>query len=286
MKKYLLLTVLFIAACSSTPKPTQSSEDSMGMGMDSVSDAPMPQEEAPKAPEKHDEPEVKPAPVASSQYSNLNSAIKSQNDEGIYRAATDILAQNGGDARALNALAMYHFKKGRFDLSRYLLNKAISANPGMAELYSNLGVVQMAQNERREAIKSFKKALSINGLEPVAGANVGSIYVQEKDYKKGLLALEMAYSRGVRDPRVLNNYAIALTATGSYDKAADLYKKVVKEDSNNREALLNYAILLVDKMEKYKDGLEIISRLKFVGGPTGSSNRINALENKAKAGLK
>ncbi|WP_413585168.1 tetratricopeptide repeat protein [Bdellovibrio sp. HCB274] len=285
MKKYLLITVLFIAACSSTPRSNESSEDMMG-GMDSVADAPMP--EAP-AQEKADEPTPEPpkaAPVASSQYSNLNSAIKSQNDEGIYRAATDILAQNGNDARALNALAMYHFKKGRFDLSRYLLSKAIGANPNMAELYSNLGVVQLAQNERREAIKSFKKALSINAMEPVASANVGSIYVQEKDYKKGLLALEVAYSRGVKDPRVMNNYAVALTATGSYDKAADLYKRVVKEDSNNREAMLNYAILLVDKMEKYKDGLDVISRLKFVGGPAGSSNKINALENKAKAGLK
>ncbi|UYL08992.1 tetratricopeptide repeat protein [Bdellovibrio sp. SKB1291214] len=284
MKKYLLLTVLFIAACSSTPKSNQSSEDSIGL--DGVTDAPTVQEESPKAKRDEPAPEVKAAPVASSQYSNLNAAIKSQSDEGIYRAATDILAQNGNDPRALNALAMYHYKKGRFDLSKYLLSKGIAANPGAAELYSNLGVVYMSQNERREAIKSFKKALSVNAMEPVASANVGSIYVQEKDYKKGLLALEMAYSKGVRDPRVLNNYAIALTATGSYEKAADLYKKVVKEDSNNREAMLNYAILLVDKMEKYKDGLEVISRLKFVGGPTGSSNRINALENKAKAGLK
>ncbi|WP_413558447.1 tetratricopeptide repeat protein [Bdellovibrio sp. HCB209] len=282
MKKYLLLTLLFLAACSS--KPTQSSDD---LGMEGVTDAPTVQEDAPAREAKRDEPEeVKPAPIASSQYSNLNGAIKSQNDEGIYRAATDILAQNGNDARALNALAMYHYKKGRFDLSKYLLSKAIAANPNMAELYSNLGVVQLSQNERREAIKSFKKALSINAMEPVASANVGSIYVQEKDYKKGLLALEVAYGRGIKDPRVMNNYAVALTATGSYDKAADLYKRVVKEDSNNREAMLNYAILLVDKMEKYKDGLEVISRLKFVGGPAGSSNRINALENKAKAGLK
>jgi tetratricopeptide (TPR) repeat protein len=284
MKKYLLLTVLFIAACSSTPKSNHSSEDSIGL--DGVTDAPTVQEEAPKA--KHDEPapEAKAPPIASSQYSNLNAAIKSQSDEGIYKAATDILAQNGNDARALNALAMYHYKKGRFDLSKYLLGKGIAANPNAAELYSNLGVVYLSQNERREAIKSFKKALSVNAMEPVASANVGSIYVQEKDYKKGLLALEVAYSKGVRDPRVLNNYAVALTATGSFDKAADLYKRVVKEDSNNREAMLNYAILLVDKMEKYKDGLDVISRLKFVGGPTGSSNRINALENKAKAGLK
>ena len=47
-----------------------------------------------------------------------------------------------------------------------------------------------------------------------------------------------------------------------------------------------YETLLVDHMKQYNEGLEIINRLKFVGGPEDTRNRIIALENKAKAGLK
>lgn len=284
MKKILVgFSVLVAAGCATSPV---NETDGDVTPPPKIAEAPK-QIEEPAPVERVKEEPVRPAiPPAPSQYAALNEAIKSQSDERIYQSSTQILAQAPNDARALNALAMYHYKRGRFDLCRFLLGKAISSSPKMAELYSNLGVVQLAQGERREAIKSFRKALTINEDEAVAAANLGAIYVQERDYGKANVVLETAYSEGVRDPRVLNNYGIALTAQGKYDKAADLYKAALKDNSNNKEVLLNYAILLVDHMQKYQDGLELINRLKFVGGPADSRNRIIALENKAKAGLK
>ncbi|WP_295903641.1 tetratricopeptide repeat protein [uncultured Bdellovibrio sp.] len=283
MKKIIvLLPVLTLAACATqsvneteAPAPTAPT----------VTEAPVVRKEEPK-PVVVEEPVRPQIPTTPSQYAALNEAIKSQSDEKIYQASTQILAQSSNDAKALNALAMYHYKRGRYDLCRYLLSKAIAGNPRMAELYSNMGIVQLAQNEKRDAIKSFRKALDINNDEAVAAANLGAIYVQEKDYSKAQVVLETAYRRGVRDPRVLNNYAIALTANRKYEKAEDLYKTILKDSASNKEALYNYATLLVDNMGKYQEGLEVINRLKFVGGPADTRNRIIALENKAKAGLK
>jgi Tfp pilus assembly protein PilF len=230
---------------------------------------------------------VKPAtPMAPSQYSALNDAVKSQNDEKIYQASTQILSQSPNDGRALNALAMYHFKKGRYDLSRFLLSKGIAANSKMSELYSNMGMVQLAQDERRDAIKSFRRALDANSNDGIAAANLGAIYTQEKDYNKAAIVLETAYKRGIRDVRLLNNYGITLAAQKKFDRAADMYKAALKEESNNGSVLFNYATLLIDGMGDFKEGLEQINRLKFVGGPSESRNRIIALENKAKAGIK
>jgi Flp pilus assembly protein TadD len=232
--------------------------------------------------------------VSSAQYGSLNEAIAGQNDEAIYAASTKILMVSQGDIKALNALAMFHFKKGRLDLSRYLLLKAISLNPKSAELHSNLGIVQLSQNEKRDAVISFRKALEIEPDEPIAATNLGSIYVIEKDFAKAQVALEMAFKKGIHDPRFLNNYAITLTALGKFEKAEELYKLAIKEPQINgasgagvnKEVLFNYAILLIDRMSKYQDGLDILSRLKFVGGPAESRNKIIGLENRAKAGLK
>lgn len=285
MKKSLILTALvFLAACSSSPKK-ESKTDSLAEET-RITEAPTVQKEEPSPTVSEPEPEKPKAPVVPSQYAALNEAIKAQSDERIYQTATQILTQSPNDVKALNALSMYHYKKGRFELSRFLLNKAIAASPKMAELYSNLGIVQLAQNERREAVKSFRKALEINNDDPVAAANLGAIYVQEKDYNKAAVVLEIAYRKGVRDPRVLNNYAIALSATSKLDKAEELYKNILKDNSNNKEAMYNYAVLLVDRMGKFQEGLEVINRLKFVGGPADTRNKIIALENKAKAGLK
>lgn len=285
MKKLgLLLTLLALTACSSSSK--KETKTDAAETRSSVMDAPSVQKEEPKPAPIAEEPVRPQVPTTPSQYAALNEAIKSQSDEKIYQAATQILTQSPNDAKALNALAMYHYKRGRYDLSRYLLSKAISSNPKMAELHSNLGIVQLAQGERRDAIKSFRKALDINNDEAVAAANLGAIYVQEKDYGKAQVVLETAYRRGVRDPRVLNNYAIALSAHRKYDKAADLYAQILKDNGNNKEALYNYATLLVENMGKYQEGLDVINRLKFVGGPSDTRNKIIALENKAKAGLK
>lgn len=285
MKKYIFLALLVLAGCSSSPVKDSSDE---------IESAPSPEvgevrEEkvAPvKSAVKSEEP-VRPAtPMAPSQYSVLTEAIKAQSDERIYQASTQILSQSPNDGKALNSLAMYHFKKGRHDLSRYLLNKGIAANARMSELHSNMGIVQLAENERREAIKSFRKALEINNSDGIAAANLAAIYTQEKDFNKAAVVCETAYKRGIRDPRFLNNYAIVLTAQQKFDKAEDMYEAVLKEDSNNKEALYNYATLLIDHMGKFQDGLEQINRLKFVGGPADTRNRIIALENKAKAGIK
>lgn len=284
-KSIVLFLILALTACSSAPTQEEVTETAPRKASEKVMDAPALKKEEPKPVVEEEPPKPQP-PAPPSQYAALNDAIKEQNDEKIHQGATQILAQSPNDARALNALAMYHYKRGRFELCRFLLNKAIAANPKIAELYSNLGIVQLAQGEKRDAVKSFRKALEINDDEAVAASNLGAIYAQEKDFGKAQVALETAYKRGVRDARVLNNYAIALTAHGKYEKAADLYRTIIKENSSNKEYLYNYATLLVENMGKYQDGLDVINRLKFVGGPADTRNKIINLENKAKAGLK
>lgn len=216
----------------------------------------------------------------------LVDAIKNQNDEQIFRTASQLLTQNPNDGRALNAMAMYYFKKGKIAAAKYLLTKAIAANPNAGEAYGNMGLVHLVNNERREAIQAFRKALDLNANDGIAGANAGSIYVQEKDYNKAVTVLKVAYNAGVRDAKTLNNYGVALTAVGKFDEANSVYEAAMKEQNNNREILLNYAILLIDHMNKHKEGMDVLNRLKFVGPPSESRNRIIALENKAKAGLK
>lgn len=229
--------------------------------------------------------EEKKVVVSNSQYGRLNEVLKQQNDDQIQKISSEILTQNPKDAKALNSLAMVYYKKGRFDAAEYLLNKAIAFNPNVSELYGNLGVVQLAKNERRDGIKSFRKALELNSQDYIAGANLGSIYIQEKDYRKALMALEVPYKKGTKDPKILNNYAVALAASGKAQEAADIYARILKDNPSHREVLLNYSIVLIDELKKNKEGLDLLNRLKFVGPPSEARETIKDLENRAKAGL-
>jgi tetratricopeptide (TPR) repeat protein len=289
-----LATIYLLTGCGSDPKSGAAGAGDEGYspttGGELSFDLPG---ENKNAPGKAAASPAKSAPVTTTaqaivptSQSTLVDAIKSQNDEQIYRVSGQLLTQNSTDVKALNAMAMYYFKKGKIPAAKYLLNKAAAANPNVGEVYGNIGLVHLANDEPREAIKAFGKALALNPKDGIAAANAGSIYVMEKDYNKAVTVLSVAYNQGIKDPKTLNNYAVALTAVGKFDDASAIYSAAIKEQNNNRELLLNHAILLIDHMNKNKEGIEVLNRLKFIGPPSESRNRIIALENKAKAGVK
>lgn len=280
-KSLLSLFVMstFVAACSSSPVDESSKNDAK---------KPDPWEEEMSA-----EP-AKPARPSSSDaksdrkdgFAELNEAIKAQSDTRILSAAEKILWQSPEDDRALNAAAMVHYKQGRLDLAAYLLGKGIGKHPRKSELHGNLGLVESARGKRAEAIQSYRKAIELNPDDSVSAANAGALYVESRDYVKALVVLEIAHRKGFRDARVLNNYGIALAAAGKYEKALEIYDEALKANGNSREALLNKAILLVEHLGRPKEGLEVINRLKFVGAPSESRERLSLLENKANAGVR
>lgn len=216
----------------------------------------------------------------------LTEAIRLQNDDGIVQATTELLTQNPKDVRALNALSMVYYKRGRYEAAEYLNTKAMSVDSSNTQLYSNLGLIRLAQGEKRDAIKAFRKGLDINNQDAAIGANLGAIYVKEKDYTKAELALEIPIRKGSKDIKILNNYAIALTGVGKHDKALSIYESLMKDNPGQRDIMLNYSILLIEHKQKYREGLDLLNRLKFVGAPLESRNIIKDLESKAKAGLK
>jgi Tfp pilus assembly protein PilF len=182
--------------------------------------------------------------------------------------------------------AMDEFKKGHFDIAEVNINKAIKEQPNKSDYYHNLGLIHLAKNEQREAIQAFRKGLQLNSQDAAIGAQLGAIFTKEKDFTKAEIALEIPVQKGSQDPNILNNYAIALTANKKTDEAEKIYEKILKANPNSRDIMLNYSIFLIDQKQKYKQGLDLLNRLKFVGVQSEARNVIIALENKAKAGLK
>lgn len=216
----------------------------------------------------------------------LIDAIKSQSDSQIQIYAQELIKQDGKNLRALNSLAVLHYKNGRYVAAQYLFNKALKIFPKEADLYNNLGLVLLATGERREALLTFKKGLQINSQSAIIGANLGSIYVKERDFIKAEIALEIPMKKGLKDTKIQNNYAITLAARGKKQEAADLFEKLSKENPNSREIMYNNAIAKIEYLNQPKEGLDVLNRLKFVGVPDDVKNEIKDLENRAKAGLK
>mgnify|MGYP006077421999 CR=1 FL=1 len=211
-------------------------------------------------------------------YTQLNLQVKNQDDEGILKEGSAILMKNPNDIKAINAMAMAYYKRGQYPLAKSLLLRALKIESGAYEVHSNLGVVQLATGDKYDALKSFKKAIELNPNDYVSASNAGSLYVLEQDFEKAVVVLDIAYSKGYRNAKVLSNFGVALTATGKYEKADKIYREALKENSNSKEALFNHAILLIQFLKKNDEGLEIVKKLKFLGIPEEGRKRLQDLQ--------
>jgi Tfp pilus assembly protein PilF len=278
MIRYFILLTL-ISSCASS----SSQEDNVTFSQPE----PLAFEEKTPEPAQKEEPVVTqtaPAPEPAKTASALDEAIKSQNDDKIYKQASLALMTNQQDTQALNALALYHYKKGRFNTAKFFLSKAIQIKES-TELYNNLGVVHLASGEKKEGLQAFRQALKLQSDNGAAAANFGALLVANRAYPQAAIALEIAYDKGFRDVRVLNNFAVALTGDGKGAQAQQHYEKALRDQPNNKDVLLNYATLLIESLKKPKEGLDVLNRLKLVGPSQDQKTRIKNLENRAHLGL-
>lgn len=286
--KFLILVanLIFIISCSSnTKKENESSkakvttdseliieDSSVGKGSKAIK-----KPVVIESPNKKTDAAGATANSPSGPYSQLNQLIKNQDEDAILKEGSRILMQNPSDVKALNAMAMVYYKKGQLGLAKSLLLKAQKSSPTY-EVYSNLGILNLATDEKTEAVKNFKKAIEMNPNDLVSASNVGSIYVKANDFEKAVVALEIPYRRGSRDYRLLNNYAVALVGAGKFDKADQVYKEALKENNNSKEVLFNYSILLIEHLKRNQEGLDHLQKLKFIGIPDDSRSKIQELE--------
>lgn len=286
-KSLYFLSLILLLGCSSGPATSNKKEAAPADYSDltaSPANEPMSDDPESKSIPAVSEKAKVSTPAADAQ--ELTDAIKSNNEEAIYRSANHILSKNAGDLKALNALGLYHYRKNHWSAAQMMFGRALKISPNSSELHNNLGLVLLAQKEKREAIKEFRKALELNPNDSNAASNIGSIYVEEKDYTKALVASEIAYRKNSKDQRVLNNYAISLTAAGKFPEAKDIYLQAIKLNENNKDVMFNYAFLLIEKLNQSQEGLDLLNKVKFLGTTPEVRNKINVLEIKAKAGLK
>lgn len=204
-------------------------------------------------------------PLSRGAAAELSKALDSKSQKELFTQAGLILAKNQYDPQALNALAIHHISKAEWGAARLLLEKALEKNKDQAGIYNNLGVIAIRGEDNLEAgYAYFKTAYSKDPKNANVLNNLGSIYVKYLDYGKAERMIEDAYSYMSDSPSVTNNYAIIKRVQGRYDESAGLYKKILDKDPRNVSTMLNYAILLIEYMKKYDEGVKLLNKLEFL----------------------
>ena len=282
----LLVFAALAGACSSGAKKDGGSSDTGGSSASAGGDEES-TEEGGEKPAGSKVVDSAPAGNVADGYKALGAAVRSGQGPNITAEAAKILGTNPNDPVALNALAMYHYKKGKIGAAKLLINRAFEKNQTSAALYNNYAVLLLEEGDHVGAAENFKKALRVDDRHAEAMGNLGSLYVAGGDNARALPLLEQSYRKNKNNPAIANNYAIALRANKDLDGAKRVYEEALKTNARDVPTLLNYAILLIEFMGKPKEGLDLVYKIKFLEQERKDVlTRANALEKKAKSELK
>lgn len=278
-----LLGVAVCAGCAGPAKNSATTDATKANKNDLLKN----QEKVTPANEVRDEP-LPEERKSSKTYNALSTAIRGGKSVEIVDEASKILSTDANDRVVLNALALFHYRKGRSGAARLLLARAIEKGEPTATLMNNLGVIYFDDGETGQAISSFKKALSLDANHLEALGNLGSVYSRGGDYARALPLLERAHKLNPRNNAVANNYGVCLRAQGQYEEAKKIYEGILeknKGDANSTlNASVNLAILLIEYMKRPKDGMVIVTRAKALNLDRKEVRaRLNVLERKALA---
>jgi tetratricopeptide (TPR) repeat protein len=220
----------------------------------------------------------------------IRDALASGSETTLLDATSKVLGHDPVNLYALNALAIHYLGREKMGLAQIIINRALKDHENEPSLHNNLGVIFLSEGNQRKAITSFKKAISIKNEYVIASTNLASLYIEYQDYGRALPPLESGYgyvksdiSKGNKDAiAVANNYAIALSNNGDNKKAEGIYKDLLSANARNSTVLLNYAILLIEKMKVRKEGRNILNKFRFVTSDPESERLANELDEKLK----
>lgn len=307
MKLLVLFVIIIISGCSTGPKSSRigsgaaTAESADGMAADegdltSLGDEPSGKEidgrlddlvdkKASRADErtagagKRTTPEV---------YRSLVAARDNKDTAALTEASAKLLAEKADDLPTLNLLAMYYYERRNYQLAKLILGRAFNKAPNSATLHANYGLVLLAEGEERDGIHYLQKARDLDGDHFAANATLGTFYLRHYSFSKAATLLAKAYAKKEDDMEVANNYAIALRGLGKFDDAEDIYKSLLAKSNSSEQlkVLYNYAVLLIDYMNKPEEGLKLIYKVNFIGPERGMLEELKVLEKKAKDAVK
>lgn len=167
-------------------------------------------------------------------------------DDKAVSAFKDARANDPKDINLILSEANLYFKLGDKDKFKTLMAEAISIAPDNADLYYNVGVINMEQDNIEEAREAYRKALEIDPSYTNAQLNLSTTYVNE--------------GNGLVDE--MNSLGNSRADIARYD--------VLKQKKNDlfREG----SVILEDALKTNPSNQSILTQLKNIYGALGDND--------------
>ncbi len=116
----------------------------------------------------------------------------------------------------------------------------------LVEAYYNLGNAYGELGNLKDSAAVYARAVQLDPSFPNASYNLGIVYIQTDDYKRGIKVLESLLDQEPENIQVMKVLGWGLFKSGDIPGAIGMYKQILNIDSYNSDTLKNITILLMD----------------------------------------
>ena len=133
--------------------------------------------------------------------------------------------------------------------------KAISLKPDYADAYNNIGAIYKDQGKLNESAEAYQKSISINPNNSIAHYNLGNILKEQEKNDQAIEMYNKSISLNPNFAQVYNNMGNIFKDQGEFKEAINLFKKSISINHEYAEAHHNLSISLLND-GKTMEGLE------------------------------
>ena len=190
--------------------------------------------------------------------SALQSVHRGQHEAAI-RQCKQALRRDEKYTPAMEVMARAYYQLGKTEFAAAICDIALGIDPRSAKCHNLKGFVALKEKDPPRALLSFKKATDVNSEFGPGWLNLGAQYLEVKNYRAAVPALEQAVRLMPNRAEAHLNLGAAYRGVGELSKAQQALNRALKLRSNYAKAYFNLGVLFLDA-EKFP-GLDKLKQL-------------------------
>ncbi len=164
----------------------------------------------------------------------------------------------------MNSQALFHqatqaHQAGQIDIAADLYRQVIAQIPHHPDAHHLLGIIYSQQENHNAAIKHLKRAVGLNGQNPIFHNNLGEAWRRQDKPKQALKSYQKALAIHPNFPEVHYNLGIVLRTLERTPEAIEHYQRATELKPNYASAFHNLGNLYLE-IGRYKSAMAAYER--------------------------
>lgn len=155
---------------------------------------------------------------------------------------------------ALLGQAFHYFEQGNLDAAEPILLKILQNHAKNFDALHLLGIIKAIRHDQQEAIKLFRKAISIDANNNFVHFNLAKALMEVGKDEEAIFHHKKAVQLAPGHVEAWLNYGVSLANLARYEEALVCYEKIFALAPGFPKAWVNYGTALY-KLERYQDAL-------------------------------